>query len=175
MIAHTDRKGLLHMQETNTKAAELLSRAHIMTLATACDRKPWAAAVYYVTHKGSLYFFSSPDARHILEGEGETAAATVHENPFHFQEIEGLQMEGVITKAGLTPTAMAAFSRYVNRFPFLKDLFSLKNLGSLAGFLAAGKPKWYRFTPETVLYLDNSEGFGHRVAVDLEDLFYPEE
>jgi len=162
------------MHEANTKAATLLNRAHIMTLATARDGKPWAAAVYYVAHKGSLYFFSSPDARHILEGEGEAAAATVHENPFHFQEIEGLQMEGVFTKAGLTPTAMAAFSRYVQRFPFLKDLFSLQNLGSLAGFLASGKPKWYRFTPDTVLYLDNSEGFGHRVAVDPKELF-PEE
>jgi len=158
------------MQETTTKAATLLSRAHIMTLATAYDGKPWAAEVYYVAHRGSLYFFSSPDARHILEGDGE-AAATVHENPFHFQEIEGLQMEGVITEAGISPEATAAFSRYVKRFPFLKELFSLKHLGSLAGFLAAGKPKWYRFTPETVLYLDNSEGFGHRMAVDPEGLF----
>ncbi|WP_300669813.1 pyridoxamine 5'-phosphate oxidase family protein [Desulfoluna sp.] len=159
------------MKKPTEKAVKLLNHAHIMTLATSCNGKPWAAAVYYVAYKGSLYFFSSPEARHILEGEGEAAAATVHENPFHFQEIEGLQMEGEITKAGLTPTAMAAFSRYVKRFPFLKDLFALKNLGSLAGFLAAGKPKWYRFTPETVLYLDNSEGFGHRVALEPEDLF----
>ncbi|WP_226860066.1 pyridoxamine 5'-phosphate oxidase family protein [Desulfoluna spongiiphila] len=163
------------MDKTSENAAGLLHRAHIMTLATACDGKPWAAAVYYVAYKGNLYFFSSPDARHILEGKGEAAAATVHENPFHFGQIEGLQMEGVITKAGLTPRAMGAFSRYVKRFPFLKDLFAPQHLGSLAGFLAAGKPKWYRFTPETALYLDNSEGFGHRVEVNPDALFPQEE
>ena len=153
------------VEALTTQALALLKRAHIMTLATACKGKPWAADVYYVPHKGRLYFFSSPNARHIIEGEA--AAATVHEAPFHFQEIEGLQMEGTITKAGISPESVAAFSRYVKRFPFLKELFAPEQLHSLAGFLATGKPKWYRFDPKTTHYNNNNMGFGRRTIVDL--------
>lgn len=162
------------MQETKSRAERLIRRAHIMTLATARGEIPWAAAVYYMAHKGELYFFSSPEARHIVDGEGKRVAATIHETPFHVGEIEGLQMDGTITRAGLSSDAMAAFARYVKRFDFLTELFAPKSLESLSRFLAAGKPKWYRFTPKTLLYLDNEQGFGHRIALDAEDLYSPD-
>lgn len=159
------------MQETKARAERLIGRAHIMTLATTHGGIPWAAAVYYMAHKEHLYFFSSPDARHILEGEDKRVAATIHEAPFHVGEIEGLQMDGIITRAGLSADAMAAFSRYVKRFDFLTELFAPKSIESLSRFLAAGKPKWYRFTPKTLLYLDNKKGFGHRIALDASDFY----
>ena len=154
------------------KANQLLQRAHIMTLATASETGPWAAAVYYVPHKTGLYFFSNPDSRHIREGLAGGVAVTIQETPFHFSEIEGFQMEGTIEKAGVRRGSSAAFTQYIKQFGFLDELFSGDALKNLENFLAKEKkPAWYRFTPSAIWYVDNSSGFGKRMDIALEDLF----
>src|SRR5512145_2518531 len=95
-------------------------RAHnVVTLATTGGDGPWAAAVFYASADFTLYFVSSPDARH----SGNLAmhprvAVAVHEDYRDWTAIKGLQMEGFAQViSGAEQSAAAA--TYRAKYPFV--------------------------------------------------------
>lgn len=157
-------------EELNRKALELLHAQHIITLATCGNGKPWASPLYYVLNGGSFYFFSDPEAKHVVNGAGDNklVAASVHDPSSGWSDIRGVQMVGKLEEAGFDINSTTAYALYISRFSFIRDIG--KNLAPLASFSAleaSFKVKWYKYTPEKVYYLDNSIRFGYREQVDL--------
>lgn len=136
---------------------EFLDAQRTLTLAVADEDGPWAADVYFVRTETGLCFFSSPKSRHAQALAADpTAAGTVHAEAEGWRDIRGIQMAGRVAEIPDRAERRAAIDAYLAKFPFAKPLL----VGDLLD-----KVRFYRFTPETVLWIDNSEGLGKRVEV----------
>lgn len=135
-----------------------------MTLATALDGQPWAAAVFYVCDEQSrLYFVSDPRTRHALQGTANpNVAATIHEHDQSWQTIQGVQIEG---RLGVVPPEDRARieALYIDRFPFIGRLVraATSDIERLVGqrLMAA---TFYVLRPGRVRFIDNARRFGHK-------------
>lgn len=135
-------------------------RAHnVVTLATTGGDGPWAAAVFYASADFTLYFVSSPDARHSANlAVHPRVAVTVHEDYRDWTAIKGLQMEGFAQViSGAEQSAAAA--TYRAKYPFVGGVTTLAS--------AFARVAWYKVVPDRVFYLDNSIRFGYRGEVPL--------
>ena len=149
-------------------ALELINSQSTMSLATAKEKRAWAAPVYYVFFKSAFYFFSAPDSRHIKEAmDCEEVSAAIYPAVTLWQDIKGIQMSGNIKKAGFGFTAMGALRAYNSKYPFIKEFFEPGQALDLENFEKRFKVRFYRFVPTLVYYLDNQIKFGFRTEVDL--------
>jgi uncharacterized protein YhbP (UPF0306 family) len=147
-------------------ARKLIEEQHIMTLATAGERGPWAAPVYYVFLEPSFYFFSDPASRHIEDClQSPLASAAVFAPVFSWQDIRGLQMSGAVEAVMPGLAALKAVGSYLVKFPFAKGFFNPSEPIDLNAFSNRFRVRLYRFKPALVYYLDNSIAFGFRQRV----------
>jgi uncharacterized protein YhbP (UPF0306 family) len=132
-----------------------------MTLATAGDGGPWAAAVFYANNDFELYFLSASTTRHIQSLEvNPRAAAAIHEDYKDWPDIKGIQLEGEIRQLeGIEREA--AVDLYQVKYPFIATAGA--QLRS-----ALKRVKWYCLTPSRLYLIDNSLGLGHRDEVTLQ-------
>jgi uncharacterized protein YhbP (UPF0306 family) len=140
-----------------------LEQHRVMTLATCGPDGPWAAAVFYVSVRSTLYFLSSPSSRHCRNLTLDPrCAATVQEDDGDWARIKGIQLEGQASEVH-GDEARLARQRYGDKFPLVGRLASAP-----AVIVAAlAKVHWYRLQPRHLHFIDNSRGFGHRDRVDL--------
>jgi uncharacterized protein YhbP (UPF0306 family) len=132
-----------------------------MTLACCADGKPWAAAVYYARSGLDLVFFSSPASRHSEWFAANAAAAATIQGCYEgWREIRGLQLQGTVRPIEGARDRVRALGTYLHRFPFAAELLKVPESISLDFVRKMAKVKLYVFATETVLYLDNSIGFG---------------
>ena len=149
-----------------TEIKGYIHSCHIMTLGTYDSSSVWTAPVYYIYFGSGFYFFSKKSSRHIENGMvSRTVAASIHHHPDGWADIKGIQMEGTLVPAGHGPRSIQAFKAYLKRFSEIKDLIRTPFSGSLDQFREQFKVGWYRFEPETMIYLDNSVKFGYSVEV----------
>ncbi len=139
-----------------------------MTLATARDNTAWAAPVYYSAHQNRFYFFSDPKSRHIQETlcSGQAACA-IYEESRQWQEIKGIQMSGKIDPIEPGPEALNALKAYVKKFPLIHSLFADMNALNLNALYSRFSVRLYRYTPNIMIYMDNSIHFGFRQEIKL--------
>ncbi|MEW6349775.1 MAG: pyridoxamine 5'-phosphate oxidase family protein [Thermodesulfobacteriota bacterium] len=155
-------------QELETTVVEFMDSLTTMTLACANRDSPWAAAVYYARDNLDLIFFSSPGSRHSKVFAGNPrAAAAIHGHYTGWKEIKGLQMEGAVLPVETAAGSVRAFAVYLKKYPFVKEFF--QDPGALSAQLASkmARVALYQFRPETILYLNNAEGFGTRWRLDV--------
>jgi uncharacterized protein YhbP (UPF0306 family) len=140
-------------------------RSHwTLTLATAHDDRPWAAAVFYVCDaRMHLYFVSDPGTRHARHGAvNPNVAAAIHEHDHSWHSIRGVQIEG---RLSAVPPAERRHveALYIERFPVIGRLLRAATTDAerLVGqrFVAA---TFYELTPGLVRFIDNRRGFGHK-------------
>ena len=140
-----------------------LGAHHVMTLATAGDEGPWAAAVFYVHHGWALYFLSAAASRHCRNmAQNPRVSATIQEDYTEWRQIKGIQLEGTATRLSGEEQARAR-DLYGAKFPLLRDTARLP--AEIAAALAS--ISWYRIAPERAWFVDNSVAFGHRDEIDL--------
>ena len=149
-----------------TRAKKLIQKNQAMTLSTALNNQAWAAPVFYVNSGDSFYFFSSPNARHIIEALASgQAACTIYEEGASWQNLMGLQMSGKVLNVPAGVEASKAFFAYIKKFPLVKTFFSdIKDIG-FNDFSTRLHTKLYCFIPESVLFMDNSVHFGFRTEI----------
>ena len=137
-----------------------LAAHRVMTLATAGDAGPWAAAVFYAHEGWSLYFLSAPTSRHCRNiARNPRLSATIQEDYPDWRQIKGIQLEG--TAAPLTGGERErAQALYGEKFPLLRN-------PPAAIAQALSRIGWYRVAPERAWFIDNSVAFGHRDEIDL--------
>jgi uncharacterized protein YhbP (UPF0306 family) len=79
--------------ELGQEILEYLKQHSTVVLSSSADEVPWAAAVFYVSDRFALYFFSGPDSRHSRNfAANPRAAAAVNGHCWELKEISGLQM-----------------------------------------------------------------------------------
>lgn len=141
-----------------------LSAHHVMTLATAGDDGPWAAAVFYVHEDWALYFLSAPTSRHCGNiARSPRVSATIQEDYSDWREIRGVQLEGVATRlSGDEEKRIRGL--YATKFPLLGNLAD----APAAIVKALAKVGWYKLAPQRAYFIDNSVAFGHRDEIDIQ-------
>ncbi len=145
------------------KSLAYLRGHNVMTLATAGEDGPWAAAVFYVNEGFTLNFLSAPTTRHAANiAANPQVAATVQEDYHDWREIKGVQLDGAAVMLSRTESA-AASARFAAKFPLLENLAAAP--AEVAR--AYGRMAWYALTPTRVYFIDNSVAFGHREQVPL--------
>lgn len=155
-----------------SQAKRLLADTAAMTLSTGGSGGPWAAPVYYAAWGPGLYFFSSPDSRHITEAlAAGQAACAIHTPDGSWKNLMGLQMTGVVQPVSGQRTAALIMGAYFLKFPFVKDFFSGNSLPTLSDLARRFRAGPYVFLPESVFFMDNSIGFGFRRPIDKKELF----
>lgn len=132
-----------------------------MTLATSGADGPWAAAVFFVNNGFGLYFLSAATTRHCMNlAACPRVVATIQEDYRDWQQIRGVRLEGSVSELhGLE--AARALALYAAKFPVVGNLA----MASATIVSAMSGVKWYRLAVESLYFIDNSLGFGHRDQV----------
>jgi uncharacterized protein YhbP (UPF0306 family) len=140
-----------------------LQTHHVATLATIGPQGVWAAAVFYVHVGWNLYFISSPNSQHCINlAHSAQVAVTIQADYADWPGIKGVQMEGRVHE--LSGEAEQRVKQlYGQKFPVVGKLAQ----APAAIVNALAKIHWYQVKPQSLLYIDNSLGFGHREEVDL--------
>ena len=155
-----------------------------MTIATARDDSPWAAAVFYANDEFTFYFLSDPDSCHSKHiAINPVVGITVNEDYHDWRKIKGIQIEGkaaMISTEEETAKAVATYvAKYLFTAPYLKVMSSpfpgiVKQLDRLLSKLpfAPGLPttfnvKFYKVTASRVRLIDNEKGFAHHEEFSL--------
>jgi uncharacterized protein len=144
----------------------IMEEVSTMTLATCAGEVPWATDVYFSPDGFDLVFFSSPSSRHCRNlAINPACAVTIHPVASSWQDIRGLQMEGLCQSVDTVSGKGRAYPAYFKKFPFARAL--LLHPEETVSTLA--KAAAHLFQPFHILYLDNSLGFGTRYSVRLKD------
>lgn len=148
------------VNDARSLALAYLSRNRVMTLATYGGGQVWAAALFYVNDGFDLLFLSSAHTRHggHLQTEGK-AAATIQEQYEDWTAIQGVQVEGEVSKLAGSERDVA-IALYERKYSFV-------NSGDPELQRALAKVNWYRLAAKRFYFIDNSRGFGHRDEIDL--------
>ena len=154
--------------ERRREALALIRSRRTMVLATGTAATPWATPVYYAYSPRGFYFFSSPDARHIIQALAPgTAAAAIFSDSDQWEEIQGVQMSGSVRVVDQPLEQIEAGARFVAKFPFARTF--LRSGGSKGGSAPqlGDKVRLYVLTPDEVFYVNNRLGFGLRLPIEL--------
>jgi len=160
------------------KVLRYLEEHYTMTVATARDETPWAAAVFYANDGFDLYFLSDPESRHSEDIAGNpVVAVTVHEDYHDWRKIKGIQMEGRAELVDTEEQVSKAVAAYVNKYSFTAAYLKLMSspFPKVAGYLdrllrrlplVPGLPttftaSFYRVTPTKIRFIDNEMNFSH--------------
>lgn len=145
------------------EVAAYLASHNVMTLATSGEEGPWASAVFYAWHEGSLIFLSAPATRHACNLAADPrCAATIHDDTADWKAVKGIQVEGRVEQLEGEDAAQARRA-YGDKFPLVSPLAMIPP--PIAEALA--KVRWYRLWPRRMYVIDNSRGFGHRDEIFL--------
>lgn len=138
---------------------KFLAKHSTLTLATVnAEGLPQAAPLFFAADDdGSLLFLSSAKSRHSLNIAAKaSAAATVYNEAWAWQDIAGVQMEGDVRPIPAGPERERAWQIYRIKFPFVVEFES-----------EVSRSEFYRFVPKWVRWIDNRVKFGYREEVDL--------
>lgn len=155
-------------EEVHTQARALIKTQRTMVLATQENKVPWTAPVYYVYAKPKFYFFSSPKARHIRQaGPERMVAASIYIDSDQWQEIQGLQMCGVLLEVKKSTERLKAVARFLVKFPFAKPFLQPETEKQIGTPSVGEKVRLYAFIPRETHFVNNRMGFGKRLSVTL--------
>ena len=93
------------------------------------------------------------------------AAASIHHNPKDWQDIKGIQMEGVVSNANRKIQSIEAFDKYIKRFASVTDMITKPFSESLNCFIEQFDVRLYKLSPEKIVYLDNTIKFGFKIQL----------
>lgn len=158
----------MNQENLRETVLQYLAGCNALTLATRGSQGPWAASVFYFNQQLDLYFLSSPNSRH---GQNLTddpqVAATINLDYGSWLDIKGIQLEGRAEHLGGIAGNLKLARAYVKKFPEVKDfLLSPHKLGQAIASKVT-RVHFYRIVPQRLYYLNNAEGFGHRLELPL--------
>jgi hypothetical protein len=144
------------MSELATRLKQFMAAHTTLTLATvAQDGHPQAASLFFAELDDlSLIFISEPQVRHSQNvARDGRVAATIYADGQHWQNIQGIQLEGTCVALAGQEVA-AAKAAYLAKYPFIAADKLLLSMLSRVTF--------YKIRPSWLRLIDNSLGFGHK-------------
>lgn len=146
-----------------SQALDLLEGQKTMVLAVSEDNLPWTAPVYYVYQSPALYFFSSPNSKHIQAvARCRQAAGAVYADSDRWQDIKGLQMVGKVHEVEDGHKTLTITARYLAKFPTALQLLAS---GSDKAADLRSRVRLYGFWPTEIHCTSNTLAFGRRVQI----------
>lgn len=150
--------------DTRARIEAFLDANHVMNLATVGEEGAHAASLFYVRRELDLYWTSDPATRHSAHIDRDArVTVTVAPDCDDFRVIRGLQLAGRARRLTAGDEAAVAEALLVERYPFLAQLASgppkLRAAFESAGF--------YVFEPASIVFIDNTRGFGHKERLDV--------
>jgi uncharacterized protein YhbP (UPF0306 family) len=152
------------MTDPNERIADFLDRHHVLSLATAGTAGAHAANVFYGRDGFSLFWVSDPDSRHSRDiEENRRVAVTVAPDTADFTAIRGVQMHGTARRVVDPARRSRLLTLLATRFPFL---------ARMAAAPPALRAAWlrvdvYELEPSDIVFIDNTQGFGHKDTLRL--------
>lgn len=147
----------------NIRVQQYLKSHNVATLATCAGGFPWAAAIFYVTDRYSIYFLSSPQSRHCLDlAQNPQVAVTIQEDYSNWLDIKGVQIEGQAREISGEEEQQAR-RLYGEKFPIV----GLLAQAPAAIVKALSTVRWYMIVPQRLYFIDNSRGLGTRDEIVL--------
>jgi len=154
------------MEVNKAHIKQYIRSCHILTLGSSIDNRSWTAPVYYIYSSGLFYFLSKQDSTHIKNSiRTGHASGSIHHNPVGWQDIRGVQMEGAINSAKQNEQSARAFTRYLDRFSFIREEMGLPSTDRLGWLRQQFQVRWYCFHPQNMVYLDNRVHFGFKLKL----------
>jgi uncharacterized protein YhbP (UPF0306 family) len=147
------------MKSKLDRIRELLRSQTTLVLATTGESSlPRSTPLFFIADDNlRLYWFSSRSSLHSRNcARNPEVSVAVSRNVFRWQQIEGVQMQGLVSI--VTDPAL--------RKPIARDYSERFQLGNLFAF-AIQRSSLYCFTPSWVRYLDNSRRFGYKFEMNL--------
>ncbi len=143
---------------------QMLHSCRVMTFAVAWQEGAWSSPVYFLYRKKNFYFFSGPDSRHIRGAieNGGRAGASIFADALSFNEIRGLQMEGIIEPMGTNKEALGAAVAYLKRFSISHGTHN-----ALYFIEQQYRARFYKFVPHRLVYLDNRIAMGFKKELEM--------
>ncbi len=143
---------------------QMVSCLKVMTLAVAWEKGAWSSPVYYLYRKNAFYFFSSPDARHIRGSvqSGGRAGGSIFKDALSFNEIQGVQMEGLIERVQKNREGLTAAGAYLKRFAIPHG-----DMDALVFIKQRYRASFYRFVPRGLVYMDNRVAMGFKKELEM--------
>jgi uncharacterized protein YhbP (UPF0306 family) len=149
-LTESDRQQALHYLQSH----------QVMTLATVGPEGPWATAVFYANVDFNLIFLSAGHTRHAQNFNHQPKISAAIQEDYHdWPAIKGIQLEGDVWQLSGVER-ITAVAQYKKKYPFLANA----NAQVMA---ALTKVNWYQLAPSRFYFIDNSQGFGHRVEITL--------
>lgn len=140
-----------------------------MTLSSVTDEgNPHSCDLFYAhTSKYAFYFLSDPKTRHSQNiARMPRVSVTIHGLSRGWEDIRGVQMEGIAMRVSEPLERLRAFALYAGKYGFIKRwLTSVDTLGVMIEGL--GVIELYRFSPQWLRFIDNSLGFGHKDEINI--------
>lgn len=141
-----------------------LDAHHVMSLATIGPSGPHAANLFYARDGLALLWVSDVDTRHSRDIEAAPrVAATVAPDTSDFAVIRGVQVSGTARRVAAASDRAHHLALLEARYPFLGQLAS----GPAKLREAYAKTAVYRLQPARIVWIDNTQGFGHKETLDL--------
>jgi len=166
-LSRQDSNASMGPGELRRSILEYLATHNVMTIASCDKNVPWAAAVFYASDEFDLYFFSNPKSRHgVNMAANAVVSAAIHEDYSDWRAIRGIQLEGRAERLRSVKLQARFWEVYLKKFPFVQQFFQAGRLRDMLQAKVTGI-RLYRIIPQTVYYIDNSRGFGHRELLDL--------
>ncbi len=152
------------VNELDREVLDYIKNRNVMTLATQGSQGIWAAAVFYVNDGFNFYFLSAETTRHAQNmQDSPNVSATIQLDYDNWQDIKGVQMEGVVEPLeGLEKAAVIA--RYGVKFPVVAS--AMKTPAEIKKAMA--RVSWYKLVPDRLFFINNAKGLGHRDEIQLD-------
>jgi uncharacterized protein YhbP (UPF0306 family) len=147
------------MKSKLDRIRELLRSQTTLALATSDENSmPRSTPLFFIADDDlHLYWFSSRSSLHSRNcARNPVVSIAVSRNVQRWQEIEGVQMQGLVSI--VTDPAL--------RKPITRDYCDRFQLGNLFAF-AIRRSSLYCFNPSWVRYLNNSLRFGYKFELNL--------
>ncbi|OED42173.1 hypothetical protein AB833_07670 [Chromatiales bacterium (ex Bugula neritina AB1)] len=143
------------------QALDYIQSHHVLCLAsTDTQQQPWVAPVYYIFSGGRFLFLSAAHTQHGRNMAANTkVAASIQEDYSGWTEIKGIQTAGIVR---MVPTEQKekVVQQYAEKFPIIGSDAPPEIANAL------DKIGWYQLIPESLYFIDNSKGLGHRSQLD---------
>ncbi|MFC1902957.1 pyridoxamine 5'-phosphate oxidase family protein [Chloroflexota bacterium] len=163
-------------QKLKETVLKYLEEHYTMTMATAKDGVPWAAALFYASDGFTLYFLSEPECRHSKDIAGNPeVAVTINEDYRDWREIKGIQMYGKAELVTTEDEMAKAVAVYAAKYPFTATFMKLMSspfpriikyldkfiskLPSVPSFSTPFDARFYKMVPTKVRFIDNERNF----------------
>jgi hypothetical protein len=139
-----------------------------LTLATAAENIPWAAAVFYVSDDElNLYFVSDPATRHVREAmQSGLVAVAIHGAHQNWTAISGVQLAARLEEVPEAEREQVEIL-YFRRFTDVGSAVRAPG-NAMEGRVAErfAKSRFYRITPLRLRFIDNARGFGKAQEIE---------